>query len=41
MNKFYDYLRELPILFKQLLESPSYNIDTLTEGRIKEILSEC
>ncbi|AGK96697.1 hypothetical protein [Clostridium pasteurianum] len=40
MGKFFDYVEKLPVLFKQLVESPSYNIDNLTEGKIKEILRE-
>lgn len=38
MGKFFEYVEKLPVLFKQLIESPIYKIDTLTEGRIKEIL---
>jgi len=40
MWKFSDYVGTLPILFRQLVESPKYKIDTFTEGRIKEILGE-
>lgn len=40
MGKFFDYVEKLPILFKQLVESPSYKIENLTEGTIKEILGE-
>lgn len=40
MGKFFDYAEKLPVLFRELLESPGYKIDTLTEGRIKEILGE-
>ena len=40
MGKFFNNVETLPILFKQLVESTKYKIDTLTEGRIKEILAE-
>jgi hypothetical protein len=40
MGKFFNNVETLPILFRQLVESPNYRIDTLTEGRIKEILGE-
>lgn len=40
MGKFFDYIEELPVLFKQLVESEGYKIDNLTEGKIKEILGE-
>lgn len=40
MGKFYDYVERLPVLFNQLVESPSYKIKDLTEGSIKEILGE-
>ena len=40
MEKFFNYVEELPLLFKKLLDSPSYKINGLTEGRMKEILGE-
>lgn len=40
MGKFFNHVETLPVLFKQLVESPKHKIDTLTEGRIKEILGE-
>lgn len=40
MGKFFNHVETLPVLFNQLVESLSYEIDTLTEGRIKEILGE-
>ncbi|MBU3114115.1 hypothetical protein [Clostridium lacusfryxellense] len=41
MGKFFNYVEMLPIIFRQLVESENYKIDTtLTEGRVKEILSE-
>lgn len=40
MGKFFDYAEKLPILFKQLVESPSYKVDDLTEGRMKELLGD-
>lgn len=40
MGKFFNYVEILPILFKQLVDSPSYRIYNLTEGTIKEILGE-
>lgn len=40
MGKFFDYAEKLPILFKQLVESASYKVDDLTEGRMKELLGD-
>jgi len=40
MGKFYDHVEKLPMLFKQLIESPSYHIEDLTEGRMKDLLGE-
>lgn len=40
MGEFYDYVDTLPKLFKQLIESKSYPIEDLTEGRMKDLLGE-
>jgi hypothetical protein len=40
MSKFNDFIKELPNLLNKLINSPSYDFKTLTEGRIKEMLGE-
>lgn len=40
MGKFFNHVEALPILFRKLVESPNYTIDSLTEGKIKEILGQ-
>ncbi len=40
MGEFFNHVEKLPILIRKLVESPKYRIDTLTEGKIKEILNE-
>lgn len=40
MGKFFGYIEELPVLFKQLVNSQGHEISDLTEGKLKEILGE-
>lgn len=40
MSKFFDYVEELPVLFQELIKLPSYKIENLTEGQMKEKLGQ-
>lgn len=38
MSKFFDYVEELPVLFKNLENSQSHKIEELKESKLKEML---
>ncbi|WBW95189.1 hypothetical protein [Oceanirhabdus sp. W0125-5] len=38
MSKFFEYVERLPVLKQEISQSPSYDLEFLTESKIKEIL---